>query len=134
MQHAVATTLRQQVMGLFASWEDLNDAKHLRHDAVHQIAAGDGVLASAPTLCRFEKRQSRATALAVNAEFVEQFIASHRKAPTKLILTFDATDTPVHGKQEGRFFHGYYDCYCLLPLYVFCGDRLLVANLLSTDA
>jgi hypothetical protein len=82
-----------------------------------------------PTLCRFENRQSRATALAVNAEFVEQFIASHRKAPAKLILDFDATDTPVHGKQEGRFSHLYYDCYCFLPFNVLCGDQLLVAYL-----
>jgi len=129
VQHAVETMLRQRVMGLCAGWEDLNDAEQLRHDTIHQIAAGDEALASAPTLCRFENRQSRATALAVNAEFVEQFIASHQKAPAKLILDFDATDTPVHGKQEGRFFHGYYDCYCFLPLYVFCGDQLLVAYL-----
>jgi hypothetical protein len=129
VQHAVETMLRQRVMGLCAGWEDLNDAEQLRHDTVHQVAAGADALASAPTLCRFENRQSRAAALAVNVEFVEQFIASHRKAPAKLILDFDATDTAVHGKQEGRFFHGYYDCYCFLPLYVFCGGQLLIAYL-----
>jgi hypothetical protein len=60
---------------------------------------------------------------------VEQFIASHREPPECLVLDFDATDDPVHGHQEGRFFHGCYDCCCLLPLYAFCGDQLLVAYL-----
>ena len=128
--HANETMLRQRVMGLIAGWEDLNDAQTLRTDPVHQVAAGsEGELASAPTLCRFENRQARAAAWAVNRELVEQFIASYAKAPAMLILDFDATDTPVHGNQENRFFHGYYDCHCFLPLYVFCGDQLLVAYL-----
>jgi len=129
VQHSVETMLRQRVMALCAGWEDLNDAEQLRHDPVHQLAAGSDELASAPTLCRFENGQSRATAWAVNAALVEQFIASYAKPPAYLILDFDGTDTPVHGQQEGRFFHGYYDCHCFLPLYVFCGDRLLVAYL-----
>lgn len=130
VQHENETMLRQRVMALIAGWEDLNDATTLRTDPVHQVAAGsDEALASAPTLCRFENRQDRAAAWAVNQVLVEQFIASHAKAPAVLILDFDATDTPVHGKQEGRFFHGYYDCHCFLPLYVFCGDRLLTAYL-----
>lgn len=128
--HENETMLRQRVMAMIAGWEDLNDAATLRTDPVHQVAAGsDEVLASAPTLCRFENRQDRAAAWAVNELLVEQFIASHAKAPAVLILDFDATDTPVHGRQEGRFFHGYYDCHCFLPLYVFCGDRLLTAYL-----
>ncbi len=128
--HANETMLRQRVMGLIAGWEDLNDAQTLRTDPVHQVAAGSaGELASAPTLCRFENCQARAAAWAVNVELVEQFIASHATAPAVLILDFDATDTPVHGNQENRFFHGYYDCHCFLPLYVFCGDQLLVAYL-----
>lgn len=128
--HANETMLRQRVMGLIAGWEDLNDAQTLRTDPVHQVAAGsEGELASAPTLCRFENRQARAAAWAVNSELVEQFIASYAQAPALLILDFDATDTPVHGNQENRFFHGYYDCHCFLPLYVFCGDQLLVAYL-----
>ena len=128
--HANETMLRQRVMGLIAGWEDLNDAQTLRTDPVHQVAAGcEGELASAPTLCRFENCQARAAAWAVNVELVEQFIASHATAPAVLILDFDATDTPVHGNQENRFFHGYYDCHCFLPLYVFCGDQLLVAYL-----
>lgn len=129
VRHAAETMLRQRVMALCAGWEDLNDAEHLRHDTVHQLAAGSDELASASTLCRFENCQSRAAAWAVNAELVEQFIASHEKPPAYLILDFDATDTPIHGQQEGRFFHGYYDCHCFLPLYVFCADRLLVAYL-----
>jgi hypothetical protein len=130
VRHGGETMLRQRVMSLIAGWEDLNDAEVLRYDPVHQVAAGsDGELASAPTLCRFENRQTRAAAWAVNATLVEQFIASHQKAPPVLFLDFDATDTPVHGRQEGRFFHGYYDCHCFLPLYVFCGDQLLVAYL-----
>lgn len=128
--HANETMLRQRVMGLIAGWEDLNDAQTLRTDPVHQVAAGsEGELASAPTLCRFENRQARAAAWAVHLELVEQFIASYAQAPAMLILDFDATDTPVHGNQENRFFHGYYDCHCFLPLYVFCGDQLLVAYL-----
>ena len=70
---------------------------------------------------------------AVNEELVEQFIRSKKKAPAYLILDFDATDTPVHGQQEGRFFHGYYNCHCFLPLYVFCGDQLLVAYLRKSN-
>ena len=128
--HEAETMLRQRVMGLIGGWEDLNDAQTLRHDPVHQIAAdSESELASAPTLCRFENQQARAAAWAVNVELVEQFIASHRQAPAVLILDFDATDTPVHGNQENRFFHGYYDCHCFLPLYVFCGDQLLTAYL-----
>jgi hypothetical protein len=69
----------------------------------------------------------------VNEELVEQFIRSKREAPAYLILDFDATDTPVHGQQEGRFFHGYYNCHCFLPLYVFCGDQLLVAYLRKSN-
>ncbi len=60
---------------------------------------------------------------------VENFIASFDRAPAELVLDFDATDDPVHGRQVGRFFHGYYDHYCFLPLYVFCGDHLLVSYL-----
>jgi hypothetical protein len=129
VRHAAATLLRQRVMALCAGWEDLNDAEQLAADPVHQLSAGADALGSAPTLCRFENAQSRASAWAVNEELVEQFIRSHRAPPPYLILDFDATDTPVHGDQEGRFFHGYYDCHCFLPLYVFCGDQLLVAYL-----
>lgn len=129
VRHEVATLLRQRVMALCAGWEDLNDAAELSRDPVHQLASGAQELGSAPTLSRFENARDRASAWAVNQELVEQFIRSKPKAPAYLILDFDATDTPVHGQQEGRFFHGYYNCHCFLPLYVFCGDQLLVAYL-----
>jgi len=83
----------------------LNDASQLQHDPVHQLAVGAEAFGSAPTLSRFENAQNRASAWAVNRELVEQFIRSQPKPPPYLILDFDATDTPVHGEQEGRFFH-----------------------------
>ena len=130
VRHESEAMLRQRVYGLSAGWEDLNDSGQLRNDSMHQMAVGkDEALASAPTLSRFENAQTRQSALAVNLELIDQFIASHRSAPPVVILDFDGTDTPVHGDQEGRFFHGYYDCHCYLPLYVFCGDQLLVAYL-----
>jgi len=72
---------------------------------------------------------SREDAVAIHQVMMEQFIASFDQPPKKLILDFDATDDAVHGNQQGRFFHGYYDRYCFLPLYVFCGDQLLVSYL-----
>src|SRR5271156_4550884 len=68
---------------------------------------------------------------AIEALFVDLFVEAHARAPRQIILDLDATDDPQHGHQEGRFFHGYYDCYCYLPLYVFCGRHLLVAKLRS---
>lgn len=134
VRHDSESMLRQRVYGLCAGWEDLNDSNQLRHDSVHQIAVGkDTELASAPTLSRFENAQTRQSALAINEVLIEQFIASHNSPPPVVILDFDATDTPVHGEQEGRYFHGYYDCHCFLPLYVFCGDQLLVAYLRASN-
>ena len=86
-------------------------------------------MASASTLCRFENASEQQAAFDLNALFVEQFIASHKQAPDEIILDFDATDDAVHGNQDGRFFHGYYDHYRFLPLYVFCGSQLLCAYL-----
>ncbi len=132
------TMLRQRVYALCAGRENLNDADTLRHDTLHQIAAGgEGVLASASTLCRFENDQTRASAWAINALLVERFVAAYARPPATITLDFDATDatdTPVHGRQEGRFVHGYYDHHCFLPLYVFCGDHLLVAYLRRSNA
>ncbi|WP_434129668.1 IS1380 family transposase [Methylocaldum sp. GT1BB] len=128
--HAVLHLLRQRVYGLCQGYEDLNDHDTWRHDLALQTACerlSPG--ASSPTLCRLENRMDRAAALAIHEVFVEQFIASFPTPPDQLILDFDATDDPVHGHQEGRFFHGYYDHYCFLPLYVFCGDQLLVSYL-----
>jgi hypothetical protein len=111
-------------------YEDLNDHNTLRGDAALQTAVQrDEELAGASTLCRWENRSDRETAWAIHRILVEQFIASFKRAPKEIVLDFDATDTAVHGQQEGRFFHGYYDQYCFLPLYVFCGDQLLVAYL-----
>ena len=108
--HDAATLLRQRVFALSAGWEDLNDAQNLRFDSIHQVAAGsDAALASASTLCRFENAQSRATAISINQILVETFIAAHDRPPAVITLDFDATDAPTHGRQEGRFFHGYYD-------------------------
>jgi len=97
------------------------------------LASGADTLGSAPTLSRFENAQNRAIAWAVNEELVEQFIRSMKKVAAYLVLDFDATDTPVHGQQEGKFFHGCYNCHCLVPLYVFYGDQLLVAYLRKSN-
>lgn len=80
-------------------------------------------------MCRLENRADRETAVAIHQVLIDQFIASHQAPPEELILDFDATDDRVHGDQEERFFHGYYDAYCFLPLYVFCDDQLLVSYL-----
>lgn len=129
-RHSLADLLRQRVFAIAQGYEDLNDHGELRADRLMQSALGRTEAgASAPTLCRFENRCTRQTAVAVSQVLVEQFIARHTTPPTELILDFDATDDAVHGEQEGRFFHGYYDHYCFLPLYVFCGDDLLVAYL-----
>jgi hypothetical protein len=130
IKHAVRDMLRQRVYGLALGWEDLNDHAALRQDVAMQTAVGvDREVASAPTLCRLESWADRATAVRLHQLLVEQFIASFKTAPTELVLDFDATDNPLHGQQEQRFFHGYYDSYCYLPLYVFCGQQLLCAYL-----
>lgn len=122
--------LRQRVYGLALGWEDLSDHGALRQDVAVQTAVGvEREIASAPTLCRLEKWADRATAWRLHEVLLEQFIASFKTAPDELVLDFDATDNPLHGQQEGRFFHGYYDSYCYLPLYVFCGQQLLCAYL-----
>lgn len=130
VRHDYHSLLQQRVYGICLGYEDLNDHERLRTDPLLQTALGrDQVLASPSTLCRFENRMGRAEALAIHEVLIETFIASYATAPQELILDFDATDDAVHGRQEGRFFHGYYDRYCFLPLYVFCGDQLLVSYL-----
>ncbi len=129
-QHSLVSMIRQRVYALALGDEDLNDHDTLRHDVALQTAVNQLTsLASAPTLCRFENRANRETAVAMHQILIEQFISSYARPPKRLILDVDATDDAVHGMQEGRFFHGYYDRYCFLPLYVFCGDRLLVSYL-----
>ncbi len=117
--HDRASLLRQRVFALCAGWEDLNDAQVLRFDSIHQVAAGrDEPLASASTLCQFENAQSRHPAGSVNRILVETFIAAHERAPAVITLDFDATDAPTFGRQEGHFFHGYYDHHCFLPFWM----------------
>jgi len=128
--HRQVDLLRQRIYGLALGYEDLNDHATLRCDLAFQTALErDTELASAPTLCRLEQRVNRQAAVAFHEVLVEKFIASFAEAPTELILDFDATDDRVHGNQEGRFFHGYYGNWCFLPLYVFCGEQLLVSYL-----
>jgi hypothetical protein len=128
--HSTEQLLRQRVFGLCQGYEDLNDHDRLRQDLALQTALEKKrEAASSPTLCRFENRADRGAAVATHAILMDQFIASFARPPEELILDFDATNDPVHGEQEGRFFHGYYDEYCFLPLYVFCGEQLLVAYL-----
>ena len=102
--------LRQRVFGLALGYEDVNDHAALRHDLALQTAAErDCALASPSTLSRFENAAGRDWAWNIHEVLVEDFIASHSEAPEELILDFDATDDAVHGRQVGRFFHGYYD-------------------------
>lgn len=130
VKHDQLTLLRQRVFALCQGYEDLNDHDTLRSDLLLQTATEqDQVLGSSPTLCRLENRMDRKAAVAIHQVLIDQFIASFHEAPEELILDFDATDDRVHGEQEGRFFHGYYDQYCFLPLYVFCGEQLLVSYL-----
>ena len=128
--HDVPGLVRQRLYAIALGYEDLNDHDGLRQDVALQTAVErDQWLASASTLCRFENRADRETAWRLHEVLLDQFIASFKRAPKKLILDFDATDAPVHGEQDGRFFHGYYRRYCFLPLYVFCGHQLLVSYL-----
>ena len=136
--HEQRTLLAQRIFALAAGYEDLNDHDTLRKDTLLQdltdrhLKVGqkpDDPLSSPPTLCRLENRLTRSDLVRMSKVLVEVFIASHDTPPKELVLDFDATNDPVHGNQEGRFFHGYYDEYCFLPLYVFCGDQLLVAYL-----
>ena len=131
--HALESLVRQRVYGLSLGYEDLNDHEALRADLALQTALSrDESLASPSTLCRLENRANRNTAVALHKGLIDNFIASYKQAPRRLILDVDATDDRVHGDQAGRFFHGYYDHYCCLPLYVFCGDQRLVSYLRSS--
>ena len=132
--HDQRTLIAQRITAIVLGYEDLNDHQELRTDPVLQLGAGitpepEQPLASPPTLCRLENRVDRASLVRIAEVLVDQFLAAHPTPPEHLILDFDATDDPVHGGQEGRFFHGYYKCYCYLPLYIFCGRELLLAKL-----
>jgi hypothetical protein len=145
VEHSVGTLVMQRVVGIALGYEDLIDHDELRHDPVLAVLAGKLVahradcapLAGKSTLNRLELSQPEPTRYhkvshdpaAIERLFVDLFLEAHRRAPAQIILDLDATDDPLHGQQEGRFFHGYYDCYCYLPLYVFCGRHLLAAKL-----
>jgi DDE family transposase len=122
--------LQQRLYGLALGYEDLNDHDALRQDPVWQTAAErDQALGSSSTLCRWENRAGRKEAWLMHQVLFEQFVASFEAPPKELILDFDATDDRVHGSQVDAFFNGYYGDHCFLPLYVFCGEQLLVSYL-----
>ena len=139
------TLLGQRVFGIALGYEDLNDHDELRHDPMMAVLAGKlearredcAPVAGKSTLNRLELSRLEPTRyhkishnpIAIKRLMVDLFLEAHERAPQEIILDLDATDDPVHGEQEGRFFHGYYDCYCYLPLYVFCGRHLLAAKL-----
>jgi hypothetical protein len=145
IEHDVATLVAQRVFGLALGYEDLNDHDHLRHDPVMAVLAGKlaanrsdcAPVAGKSTLNRLELSRTEPTRYhrishdpgAIEALFVDLFMEAQPQAPGQIILDLDATDDPLHGHQEGRFFHGYYDGYCYLPLYIFCGRHLLAAKL-----
>jgi hypothetical protein len=147
VEHSVRTLVGQRVFGLALGYEDVNDHDRLRHDPVLGALLGKlwarrqsrcAALADKSTLNRLERPPLRGTSRyhklrsdsnAIERLFVEVFLEAHREAPAEVVLDLDATDAVLHGHQEGRFFHGYYDCYCYLPLYVFCGEHLLLAKL-----
>src|ERR1700736_2793305 len=149
IEHEVATLLGQRVFGIALGYEDLNDHDELRHDPMMAVLAGKlearreecAPVAGKSTLNRLELSRLQPTRyhkishnpVAIKNLLVDLFIEAHKRAPRQIILDLDATDDPLHGMQEGRFFHGYYDCYCYLPLYVFCGRHLLLAKLRHAD-
>lgn len=128
--HSLLSMLQQRIYGIALGYEDLNDHTTLRNDPAIQTAV-DRIhpLASSPTLCRMENTANQQMIFDANKLMVEKFIESFSKPPSKIMLDFDATDDEVHGHQENRHFHGYYDCHCFLPLHVFCGDQLLISYL-----
>jgi len=145
IEHTVAGLVGQRVFGIALGYEDLIDHEQLRHDPVMAVLGGKlearradcAPLAGKSTLNRLELSREEPTryhkisydAAAIEGLFVDLFLAAHPAPPAQITLDLDATDDPLHGHQEGRFFHGYYDTYCYLPLYVFCGRHLLAAKL-----
>ncbi len=155
IEHSLQALLRQRIYGIALGYEDLNDHNDLQRDCLLALALGkediEGeqrkresdkgkALASASTLNRIELTPAGATendrykkvvyhSEKMESLLVDLFLDAYEPSCNDIILDFDATDDPIHGEQEGRFFHGYYDCYCYLPLYVTCADHLLVSKL-----
>jgi hypothetical protein len=144
--HAVEEMIRQRVYSLALGYEDLNDQESLRHDPLLGLLAGKRNLGEEPlagksTLNRMELSEEAADRYkkifcdsdAVDRLLVDLFLESYEEAPACIVLDLDVTDLPLHGHQEGRFFHGYYDSYCYLPLYIFCGEQELCVRLRTAD-
>ena len=145
IEHRLEELVAQRVYGLALGYEDLNDHDQLRNDPllavlVEKSDPSQEVLAGKSTLNRLELTPATATAEArykkivldhgaVDRLLVDLFLEAHGEAPQQIILDLHATDDPLYGKQEGRFFHGYYGHYCYRPLYIFCGEFLLCARL-----
>lgn len=144
--HSVCAMVGQRIAGIALGYEDINDHDELRHDPVLSLLAERleparadcAALAGKSTLNRLENTPEESVGRyhkityhgdALSGLFVELFLDAHKKPVKRIVLDLDATDDPLHGHQEGRFFHGYYDCYCYLPLYIFCGRHLLVSKL-----
>jgi hypothetical protein len=144
VEHSIEAMVMQRMVGIALGYEDLIDHDQLRHDPILATLAGKleakrtscAPLAGKSTLNRLEHAPSEPSRyhkighdpVAIEGLFVALFLEAH-KTPKEIVLDLDATDDPLHGYQEGRFFHGYYDCYCYLPLYIFCGRHLLAAKL-----
>jgi hypothetical protein len=141
-KHSVEQLLGQRLYGLALGYEDLNDHEQLRHDPVLRLLSGkqhleDEPLAGKSTLNRLELNDGAASRYskitywrdAIDELLVEIFVEAHATAPEEIVIDVDTTDVELHGHQEGRFFHGYYDEYCYLPLYIFCGEHLLGVRL-----
>jgi hypothetical protein len=149
IEHEVRTLVGQRVFGIALGYEDLVDHDELRHDPTMAVLAGKlsarrkdcAPLAGKSTLNRLELggiEPTRYRRIAwdggkIEALFVDLLLEAHQHPPQQIILDLDATDDPLHGHQEGRFFHGYYDCYCYLPLYIYSGRHLLAAKLRRAD-
>ena len=147
VEHSVQELVSQRVYGLALGYEDLNDHEQLRNDPLLRVLAGkadveDSPLAGKSTLNRLElsdgtpSRYKKITfwKAGIDELLVKVFVESYASAPEEIILDVDATDFPLHGQQEGRFFHGYYDSYCYLPLYIFCGEQILCARLRQSNS
>jgi hypothetical protein len=146
VQHSIQEMVSQRVYGLALGYEDINDHEQLREDPLFHVLAGraelDRELAGKSTLNRMElgtgekDRYKKITfwKQGIDELLVNVFVESQEKAPEEIILDVDSTDLPLHGQQEGRFFHGYYDSYCYLPLYIFCGEQILCARLRQSNS
>ena len=130
-KHEFVSLLRQRVYGLACGYEDLNDHSELRYDDVFQTAVGEtSALASSATLCRLENTAPHQDSIAMHEVIFHNFVRKHKgKPPAEFVLDFDATDALIYGNQEQGHYNGYYKDHCYMPLYVFCGNDLLVSYL-----